>query len=118
MRHIKKTTALLLALLSLTSLALPSCGEKKPDKENASYESIESTPSSEDKEQPETVWTEWELVTEPTCTENGSKKRYSADGAEVETMPIPARGHDYSGENNTCIRCEEAIDVNLFKPTG
>jgi len=130
MKLIKKT-ALLLALLSLSSLCITACGGEKPatsgssENESVSLESEESVTSDEEPsvdesyipEPPETVWSEWEAVTEPTCDADGKKTRFDVNDPTVtETAQIPARGHDYSGENITCIRCgiAELVDTSTL----
>ncbi len=122
MNLIKKTAALVLALLSLSSLCITAaCGGEKPStgssskNESVSSEEEPSVDESYIPEPPETVWSEWEAVTEPTCDNDGKKTRFDVNDPTVtQTAQIPARGHDYSGENLTCIRCNEAIGVDLF----
>ena len=60
-------------------------------------------------------WSEWEAVVQPTCTEDGEKTRFQLDDPTAkETEAIPARGHNYSKENGTCIVCgDQAIIPTL-----
>ena len=134
MKKLKKITALLLALTATLSFATAAaCGGKSPAasenpsssqapssegvtssvEENSSAE--EDSSSDEDSsvdEQPKMIWSEWEALKEPTCTEAGEKTRHKLSDATItENAPIAARGHDYSGENNLCIRCEAEITI-------
>ena len=113
MKMMKKLTALLIALTATLSFATTAaCGGNKPSSEESSSE----TPSTN------TAWGEWEAVTQPSCTTAGSKIRFSLEDETIsETAPIPARGHDYSGENTTCIRCAQqpvipSLDANQQFP--
>lgn len=47
-------------------------------------------------------WSEWEIISEPTCTESGFKTRTCACGQE-DSEEIPALGHSFVGD--TCTRC-------------
>ena len=55
---------------------------------------------------------EWIVTTQPTCTEPGEKTRTCTGCGEVETMVIPAAGHDY--KDGKCTVCGET-DPN-YKP--
>ncbi len=57
------------------------------------------------------IWNDWVCIDEPSCTEEGLKKRTKiADGTE-ETASIAARGHEYSEETALCIRCSQAAVI-------
>ncbi len=57
-------------------------------------------------------WSEWEAVSQPTCTEDGEKTRYDLDDPTItETAPIAARGHDYSQDNGTCSVCGDQVVI-------
>ena len=133
----KKITTLLLAFIATLSLAITACNKDSKTSESSSLptsleESITSSEesssvkeegdsSSEENtsddtstegDEPEIMWSEWEALKEPTCTEEGEKTRFDMTNPSVtENAPIAARGHDFSGENNTCIRCGEAIAI-------
>ena len=100
MKTMKKLTALLLALTAILSFATTAaCGGNKPSSnESSSSENVGGDPSIDESyvpEPPETNWSEWELVTEPTCTTDGSKIRFDVSDETVsQTARIPARGHD------------------------
>ena len=132
MMKLKKTTALLLAFITTLSLATAaacnsgqsSTGESSSASVENSLESspessLEETESSEQEDSSEDtapdfepVWGEWKEKTAPTCTDEGEKVRYALnDPTFGETAPIAARGHDYSGADGTCIRCEQAAVI-------
>ena len=61
---------------------------------------------------------EWEVTTEPTCTEDGEETRTCSRCDAIETRPVDALGHDYSAVNSatcteagvktsTCSRCND-----------
>ena len=53
----------------------------------------------------EHVWSEWELVSDPTCTVDGVKVRYCLHNEEhVNYGSIAMRGHNY-GNEAVCVRC-------------
>lgn len=135
MKNLKKLTALLLALTATLSFVAACGGGQQNNSTSQSGTSSESTSSIDESftsesgekdpsidesftpEPPETVWGEWELVKEPTCTEDGQKIRFEVNNESVsQTAKIEARGHDYSGENITCIRCglSGLIDPGTF----
>ena len=49
-------------------------------------------------------WGAWEIVTEATCTETGSRRRVCLDCGEVQTEEIPKTDHNF-GEDNKCRVC-------------
>ncbi len=93
---IKRITATLLALLaslSLTSFA--GCGDKNNDNSQNNSVPVENY-----------TWGEWELIKNPTCIEDGEKKRVDLnDNTHFDTAAIPARGHEYGNDGN-CVRCQ------------
>ena len=122
MKKIRKLTALLLAFSAMFTFVGTACldsmlynseSESSTQDAPSSEESITSEESSsEEPEEPKVLWSEWELITEPTCDTDGKKMHYDTENPTVtETAAIPARGHDYSGENNTCVRCGQAIKI-------
>ena len=93
--------------LSSESSAEDSSTESSIDSSMESTEdsSLDSSSSSEEPI-PVVIWSEWEAVTQPTCTEDGEKTRFKLeDPTEMETAPIAARGHNYSENNGTCKTC-------------
>ena len=89
--------------------------DSSTENSSASESSVEESSSNEDsssEELPASKWSEWEAVSQPTCTENGEKIRYNLDDpTEVETAPIAARGHNYSQENGTCAVCGDEAEI-------
>ena len=57
-------------------------------------------------------WSEWQTITDATCTENGSKQR-TCECGEVETEVIEATGHTPSEEtckhSQKCLTCNEVL---------
>lgn len=54
----------------------------------------------------------WNTVVEPNCVDTGSEEQVCVDcKAKGETREIEALGHDYSGEDGKCIRCENTEDT-------
>ena len=74
-------------------------------------------------------WSEWRVVTEATCTENGLRTR-TCDCGETENETIPALGHDlvkttteptcegYGYTQHQCSRCDYNYISNLIEPKG
>lgn len=57
------------------------------------------------------VWSEWELVADPSCTVDGVKVRYCLHNDEhVDYGSIAMRGHDY-GDEAVCVRCSLPVAV-------
>ena len=59
-------------------------------------------------------WSEWEVVTTATCTEDGSKKRTrtcSCGEVEEETAVIPALGHNWVLDNDTATCTEDGKKI-------
>ena len=76
-------------------------------------------------------YTEWTVVTEPTCTEAGEKTRGCTRCDFTETEEIEALGHDYvAGEPvaptcedegytvYTCSRCEDSYEDDVVEALG
>ncbi len=55
---------------------------------------------------------EWQIETEPTCTENGSRIRYCLKCGLAETEVIPSTGHSWSKTSEQSATCEEAGYIN------
>ena len=58
---------------------------------------------------------EWEVVTEPTCTEEGLRERVCACG-EKESEEIKALGHDYKGEVTIEPLCTADGEITYLCP--
>ncbi len=74
---------------------------------------------------------DWEVIEEPTCTEDGLEvQKCAVCGAIIEEELIPALGHDYVEETTEptcendghvvqiCIRCEETNVKEILPATG
>ncbi len=91
--------------------------------ENSTESSVESSAASSSENSsseplPTPKWSEWEAVSQPTCTEDGEKTRYNLDDpTEVETALIAARGHDYSEDNGTCSVCGDQAVIPALDAT-
>ena len=81
----KKLFLVFLAVAAAICLALglSACGKKKDSSHVHSYG-------------------EWEVTVEPTCTQDGEKTRVCSCG-EKEKQPVPALGHDITGDGITYI---------------
>lgn len=55
---------------------------------------------------------EWQIETEPTCTENGSRIRYCLKCGRAETEVVPSTGHSWSKTSEQSATCEEAGYIN------
>ena len=79
------------------------------------------------------TWGEWETVTEPTCTAEGTRKRICEVCGKEETDSIPALGHDFEeeytvdvapdcetkgSESRHCTRCDATTDSREIEATG
>ena len=88
MKHFSKLCILLavLSALVLAGCSKPTDTVPQDNKEQTTHEHVFGE------------WSEWEVVTAATCTEDGSKKRTrtcSCGEVEEETAVIAALGHDY-----------------------
>lgn len=113
-----KKIALLMALLMLV-FSLAACGEKTEAPQTT------ATPAgTEEQEQTEATPAvdadgckhemEVELLSEPDCTNNGTKRSTCKICGEIITEEVPALGHDGSGasceEPSTCANCGEVVE--------
>ena len=67
-------------------------------------------------------WSEWETLTNPTCTQNGLKKRVCSCGVE-DLLPVSALGHTESDaatctEAQKCLTCGEVLAIALGHTEG
>ena len=62
------------------------------------------------------VWGEETVITNATCTENGSASYTCSACGESKTAAVPALGHSFVG--NTCSRCGMVQKVIYFDATG
>ncbi len=120
MKNIMKNLTLALLALSFTfSLAACASCKKTPNgsstdssAESSSDSSVDSSSVGSDVTDEDLLGDDWVLVTEPTCTEDGEKKRVDPnDPTKEETAAIPARGHEYSETTGTCIRCDAEATI-------
>ena len=99
---------------STSSDSNSSSEESTSSESNSSSEESNSSDSSSSSDDGSClhVWSEWELVTEPLCEEDGVKKRYCLhDESHVDYGTITMRGHDY-GDEAACKRCGIAPTLN------
>ena len=79
------------------------------------------------------TWGEWETLTEPTCTAEGTHKHICEVCGEEDTDSIPALGHDFEeeytvdvapdcvtkgSESRHCTRCDATTDSREIEATG
>ena len=76
-------------------------------------------------------WGDWTFVSQPSCTEAGSRSRTCTDCGLTETEPVPALGHSWSSwtvvtqptetesglRRRVCLRCNTE-ETAVIAPTG
>lgn len=60
----------------------------------------------------EHTWSEWETVTEPSCTQKGESKRTCSVCGEEETADVPATGHSDGDGDGLCDLCNNEMTIS------